>query len=227
MNVKHIIHMQLLFIALIFVAAPAHAQYYNEVPLKIVVFGDSITANSELAPEVSFPTRLEQKLLSDGYVTEVINMSRAGETTITALERIRDVVELNPDIVIVQLGYNDAIRGISPEKVIYSNIYQIVSTLKRVGATSILLDAELPEGVSKAYRKRYKHMRSSLLRAGITKYQYPDILKDLHNRPDLTLADGVHPNEKGVLTMVHNVSPYIAPIVKWRIELQNFKKENM
>ena len=152
-------------------------------------------------------------------------MSKSGETTASGFARLEELLLMEPDIVIIQLGYNDALRGIDPGNISYKNLHKILQILRQKNIASILVRTKLPEDTKKRYRDEYNYMFKRLHEVP-TSYYY-DLLHGIHGRADLTLADGIHPNEQGVLTMIHNIYPYVEPLVKWRIELQKFKKENM
>ena len=214
--------LSVLFAAFGLMSSSAQAQ---DRPVRIVVFGDSITANDQLAPEQSFSKILERKLLGDGYLTEVISMSLSGETTASARSRLGAMMDARPDILIIQLGYNDALMGINPRRVTHRNLYHIANAAHKKNIGLLVLGVKAPKGKSKAFVAQFNAAYRSIALSGVS--VYPDILKGLHDRPDLTLADGVHPNENGVLAMVHNVYRYVTPLVKWRIDLQNYYKRSM
>lgn len=196
----------------------------QEQTIKIVVLGDSLTANHQIDSEDSFPMVLEKKLLSLGYRTEVINMSVPGQTSTDARKRIDELLMHNPDIAIIQLGYNDVMRGISPTKITYINLHEMLYELRTRKIGTILMGIKAPSR-DREYRTELDYIYRTIVKAHQATL-YLDAIDGLRDRPDLTLADGIHPNAKGVLAMVHNITPYITPLIKWRIDLQNFKKSS-
>lgn len=193
---------------------PAHAS-----PIRVIVLGDSLTYGYQLDADSAFSPMLERKMLSEGYQAEVINMSVSGDTSAMGLARLDEVIALDPDIVLVQLGLNDALRGIDPQRMLYNNIFTIVSKLKANRITVVLVGATPPPGVDKEYIRQYQHINYKIARHFSLSY-YPDLLEDVTGRADLTLADGLHPNAQGVLAMVHGIYPYIEPYLEWLNDLQ-------
>ncbi|MDE3059578.1 MAG: arylesterase, partial [Pseudomonadota bacterium] len=114
----------LVFLLLALPWSPALAQ-----DIRVVVYGDSLTSGYELQPEQAFPARLDSKLKAVGFTNvKVINMSVAGETTAGGVERMPSLLAQHPDIVVVELGANDALRGINTI-MISSNLSNIVNQL--------------------------------------------------------------------------------------------------
>src|SRR5947207_856947 len=115
---RHMFKRLLLLIALCTASTAALAK-----PVKIVVFGDSLTSGYQLPAAQGYPAVLQQLLRSRGYTeTEVINMSVAGETALNAYSRVPDVIALRPDIVMVELGYNDVLQGMDPGTQVYTSV---------------------------------------------------------------------------------------------------------
>jgi acyl-CoA thioesterase-1 len=191
--------------------------------IKIVILGDSLTSGYQLDPKAAFPIILEQKLKSAGYNAKVISMNLPGETMAGGFKRLPDVLRQKPDIVMVQLGINDALKGIDVNNVIYPSLNKIVSTLKVQEIGVMILGMKAPASVKSSYAKQFEkmyyltsnHYRTSL---------YPNTLKGITGHSKLTLADGFHPNEKGTLTMVHNMYPTIEKLVKWRVKYLKYKE---
>ena len=207
-------------ISAVFSVSSALAQ---QVPIRIIVFGDSLTSGYRISPEKSFDSILEQKFLSEGYRVDVINLSRAGETTTGAVSRLEEVYAAEPDVVLLQLGFNDSVQGIDPAKIIYKNMHEILFRLRLKDVGIMVLGTKPSEQRDNAYKRVYNYViRKTAKHNNVT--HYPDIMKNVSSRADLTLADGIHPNENGVLTMVHNIYPFVKRLVQWRINLQNHEK---
>lgn len=212
---------QLFLIAVfVLVASPALAQ---QVPLKIVVFGDSLTSGYQLDPKASLPVMLERKLASRGYQVTFVNMSVAGETSTDALNRLSSVIAQAPDLVILEFGINDAMKGIDLKLITLKNLHQIINQLKNKDIGMLLCGTAPPANLSKADANFYTNMFYSLATTNNISL-YPDILKGLEKRPDLTLADGLHPNEKGVLTIVQNMSPTLERLANWRVKYKAYRQ---
>jgi acyl-CoA thioesterase I len=183
-------------------------------PIRIIVFGDSLTSGYQLQPEQAFPAVLEQKLRSDGYDVSVLNMSIPGETTSGGIARINSVTRLKPDIVILELGANDALRGLQIEA-INSNIYTMIDLMVRHGISVIVCGMKAPPNMGRAYASRFNKMLDHAANMAMV---YPFMLEGVATVPQYNLADGYHPNANGVRVMVNNFYPYIIPVLRQRIK---------
>lgn len=198
------------------------SSYAQALPIKIVVYGDSLTSGHQFDASASFPAMLERKLRSDGYNATVSNLSEDGQTMADGAKNINKVLALNPDIVIVQFGVNDAFRGVDIAKVIYPNLNTIVGALRERQIGVLLCGIKEPNLMNEAYSKALNKMFYTSASYYKTSY-YPNILKGVTGRADLTLADGLHPNEKGILTMIHGIYPTVEQLVKWRQKYLDFE----
>lgn len=196
--------------------SPEHS--WADKTYRIVVFGDSITGGYQLQPQDAFPARLERKIKSIGYDhVQVINLSDIHATTASATEQTDKVLQQLPDVIIVQLGYNDAKRGVVASAT-FSNLYTILSALKPSGAYIILAGIPAPEGVAEVYKE---DIANNFVRAaaGTQVPLIPNILEGIANNPSMTLADGRHPNTVGVEAMVENIFPTVDVGMRWRYDV--------
>ncbi|MCE2927990.1 MAG: GDSL-type esterase/lipase family protein [Rickettsiales bacterium] len=183
--------------------------------MKVIVFGDSLTSGYQLQENDAYPSKLYYKLREIGYENvDVINMSEAGRTTGMALSLVDNVSAQRPDIVIVQLGSSDTNRGVSPD-VIYNNLVDIIGKLQQRGIYTILFGIESPEGNGPTYVRQ--------LRAGFERIAnfyriplYPDTLLGIRGNQELTLADGFHPNGKGIDIMLDNSYLIVDAGLRWK-----------
>jgi acyl-CoA thioesterase-1 len=190
-----------LFILSLTAAAEAHAQTRT---ITLVVFGDSLTSGYELSADEAFPAKLEHKLRDAGFSNvRVANMSVAGETTSGGLERIDTVITQRPDIVMLELGSNDALRGLPPVQ-IYNNLAAIINKLQQASITVILAGAKAPPNMGYSYGAQ---LDAGFKRLGSVQgvYFYPFILQGVVGQPELNLADSIHPNTKGIDTMIAGI----------------------
>ena len=194
----------------------AHAS--SPLPIRIVMVGDSITAGAQLTKETALTARLEQKLLSEGYNVEMIDFTSPTQVSTEAHARLDEIMALEPDIVLLQMGFNDALRGLDLTKNLYTSLYQMTGLLAKKNIGIVLLGTKTPDHTGKKAAHTLDYIYRSVASHRMT--FYPDILDSLEGRPDLTLADGFHPNGNGVLAMVQSIYPYIEPLVVWRINLQ-------
>ena len=192
--------------------------------IRIIVFGDSLTSGYELQPEQAFPARLKQKLMAVGFSNiDVSNMSVSDETTNDAVKRLDALLEQQPDIVVVELGTDDARRGISVD-VIFNNMVRIASKLKQAGIYTILIGNKAPSEMGYSYGSRFEQIYARIAQS-FKMPLYPFALDGIAGNPDLSLADGVHPNAKGVQFMMEQVYPLVDAAVRWKWEVQQYYRQ--
>jgi len=193
---------------------------------QIVVFGDSITGGYQLQPQDAFPARLERRIRQAGYDNiQMHNLSEISATTASATAEVDKVIATLPDVIIVQLGFNDAKRGVVSAAT-RSNLTDILKALKKTGAYIILAGTPAPDGVADSYKDDVEATYVTVAHeAGVP--LVPNILVGVANYPSMTLADGRHPNTVGVETMVENVLPFVDTGLRWRYEvyLHEIKEE--
>ncbi|MGD9638679.1 MAG: arylesterase [Alphaproteobacteria bacterium] len=189
----------------------------ENLPIKVAAFGDSLTSGYGLRAENSFPYVLEQELKADGYNVIVANKGVSGETTQDGLARLSSIIAEKPDVVILEFGANDVLRGYSTE-IIYENLAEIILSLQSEGITVILTGIYAPPKLSARYAQDIKELYQTLS----SKYQiklYPffldGIVTDLMGvaNPDLILRDGLHPNEEGIKIIANNIKPLVKEIL--------------
>ena len=183
---------------------PAHAQ---SAPIKIAVLGDSLAAGYGVKPAESFPARLEAALKAQGRNVTVLNHGVSGDTTAGGLDRIDWMLADKPDIVLVELGGNDALRGTDP-KVTEKNLTAIVEKLKAAGVTVWLAGMLAPRNLGSDYVTAF----DGLYKRIAEKYQvplYPFILDGVAQDPAFIQADGIHPNPKGAQVVADKLLPFV------------------
>ena len=173
----------------------------------VLALGDSLTAGFGLAPEQAFPVRLEAKLAADGIRATVINAGVSGDTTAGGLARLDWALGDHPQYAILELGANDALRGIDPE-VTYANLDQILARLKAAGVKTLIAGMRAPLNWGKPYQERFDAIFPALAR----KYEvplYPFFLDGVVLDPKLNQGDGLHPTAAGVEVIVGRIAPYV------------------
>jgi acyl-CoA thioesterase-1 len=186
-------------------AAAAH------VPV-ILDFGDSLTAGYGLTPEQAFPARLEIALRRQGLEARVVNGGVSGDTTAGGLARLDWALAENPDLVILALGANDALRGIDPAAV-RDNLDKMIQKIEASGAKVLLLGMFAPPNWGEEYRNAFDRIFPELARAhGVP--LYPFFLEGVAMKPELNQPDGLHPNERGVAVLVDRIAPVVAGLVR-------------
>ena len=181
-------------------AAPALAD-----PLRGVAFGDSLVAGYQLGPGEAFPERLEAALRDRGHDVEIANAGVSGDTTSGGLARLGWSVPDGTDFVILELGANDALRGISPE-VTRENLDAMIARLQERGMDVILAGMLAPPNMGDDYADDFNAIFPDLAeKHGVP--LYPFFLDGVATREDRLLGDGMHPNPDGVDAMVERFLP--------------------
>ena len=178
---------------------------------KIVLYGDSLMAGYGLTQKHHLATVLENNLISKGLNVKVTNASVSGDTSAGGLNRLNWILsEEKFDLFILGLGANDMLRGISPEET-EKNLEKIIQKVSEKNIDLILAGMIAP----KTYGDDYKNKFDIIYKNLSTKYNLklvPFLLKDVALNPDLNLADGMHPNEKGVIIVSKNLEKKILEI---------------
>jgi len=180
---------------------------------KIIAFGDSLTAGFGLAEKESYPYLLQKKLEADGYNYEVVNAGISGETSLGGLERADWVLEQeNVEILILELGANDLLRGLSVAKM-KDNLARIIKKAQAKKIKILLCGMLAPPSVGAPYQRDYTNAFPDLA----TEYKVeflPFLLENVALNKDLNQGDGIHPNAKGEIIMTDNIYKALLPMLK-------------
>jgi acyl-CoA thioesterase-1 len=191
---------------LILAAPPAAAH----VPV-ILDFGDSLTAGHGLPANEAFPARLEAWLHQRGIEARVVNAGVSGDTTTGGLARLDWALADKPDLVILALGANDALRGIDPA-VVRDNLDKMMQKIAASGAKMLLLGMVAPPNWGEEYKSAFDRIFPELARAHRVPL-YSFFLEGVAMKPELNQPDGLHPNEQGVAALVDRIAPIVARLV--------------
>lgn len=185
--------------------SPADA---SRAGLPLVLFlGDSITAGYGLAGGDAFPALVEEALEERGRPARVINAGVSGDTTSGGLSRLDWLLEQDPDVVLVELGANDGLRGL-PLELIEENLRRIVTRCRASGARAILAGMRVPPSYGPDYSEGF-HALYARLAEDMNVPLIPFILEDVAGRPALNLPDGIHPTAEGHEILAETVLPYV------------------
>lgn len=198
-----------LFIASILVAIAAMSTLAEaKEPVKITIFGDSLTSGYGLdSQEDALPAMLQGELAKNGVETVVTNAGVSGDTTAAALARIQQIIAQKPQMVIIALGGNDALRGVDPE-IMRNNLDQIITQLKAANAYILLAGMRSPPSMGLEYTARFNEIFPQLAERH-TIISIPFLLEGVAGRPEYNQPDGIHPNIDGVKIMVKNLYPTV------------------
>ncbi|RFC65491.1 arylesterase [Fulvimarina endophytica] len=174
---------------------------------QIVAFGDSLSAGYGVGPGESFPEQLQAALREKGYDVSVANAGVSGDTTSGGLARLDWSVPESADLVIVELGANDALRGIDPA-ITRENLSAILEKLKQRGQRVILAGMLAPPNMGANYAERFDPIFPELAEQYDVAF-YPFFLEGVAAEADLNQADKMHPNAEGVAIIVDNILPVV------------------
>jgi acyl-CoA thioesterase-1 len=179
----------------------------KNAPLRIVVLGDSLVAGFQLKASDAFPAQLERALQARGQTVEVINAGVSGDTTAAGLERLAWAVPEATDAVILELGANDALRGLDPTRA-KANLDRIMTKVKAGGAEILLAGMIAPRNLGPGYSEAFNGMFAELAKKHGA-VLYPFFLDGVALNAGFNLGDGIHPNAKGVAEIVKRIMPAV------------------
>jgi acyl-CoA thioesterase I len=188
---------------LLSIAAPASAS--PERPL-VLAFGDSLTAGYQLDPGLGFAPQLQAALRRHGIAARVADGGVSGDTSAAGRARLAwtlDGLSEKPDLVIVELGANDMLRSVDPTET-ERNLDAILGELRRRGIPVLLAGMRAARNADPAYIRRFEAIYPALAARHGAAY-YPFFLDGVAAVPGMTLADGMHPNFRGVKIIVTRI----------------------
>jgi acyl-CoA thioesterase I len=176
-----------------------------------VAFGNSLTAGLGVAAEESYPAQLQQRLDDAGLRYRVVNAGVSGDTTAGGLRRVAWVLNSQPRIVILELGGNDGLRGLSLQET-RGNLERIIRQLQEASVTVVLAGMKLPPNYGAEYTAGFESIYPSLAK------QYrltliPFFLDGVAGSASLNQADGIHPTGEGYRVIVEKVYTQVRPLL--------------
>jgi acyl-CoA thioesterase-1 len=189
----------------------AIAQPGSARPVKIVALGDSLTAGLGLPANAAFPARLERALAQKGVAAEVVNAGVSGDTTADGLARLDWSVPDDADAVILELGANDALRGIDPAQT-RANLDAILKRLTARRLLVLLAGMRAPPNMGAEYTKAFDAIYPDLAAAYGVIF-YPFFLDGVAADRALNQGDGLHPSAAGVGVIVAKILPQVEELV--------------
>ena len=182
---------------------------------KIVALGDSLTAGFGLTENESYPYLLQQRLRAEGYDYEVINAGVSGDTSLGGLERADWVLgQENVEILILELGANDLLRGMPPARM-KDNLSKIIQKAKAKNVKVLLCGMLAPPTMGADYQREYVRVFPDLATEHDVEF-LPFFLEGIALRKELNQADGIHPNAAGTRIMTETVYNALKPMLAKR-----------
>ena len=188
----------------------------------LVTYGDSLSAGFGLSEKDAFPAQLEKALRAKGHNVRIVNASVSGDTTAAGLARFDWSFPDGAQGVILELGANDALRGLPPEKA-RANLEELITRIKAKGAEPLLAGMLAPRNLDAKYTKAFDSIYPELAEKHNI-LLYPFFLNDVAGNKDLNLSDGLHPNPAGVKKIVEQIVPKVEELLS-RISARSAKTQ--
>jgi acyl-CoA thioesterase-1 len=173
--------------------------------ISIVAFGDSLMAGYQLAQNDAFPMKLAEAMTKKGYDITMTNASVSGDTTSGGLSRLDWSIPDGTDAVILELGANDALRGL-PVNTTRENLNKMAERLRERGINFIIMGMLAPPNMGTEYETAFNAIYPELAKTYDAEL-YPFFLDGVAGIKELNISDGIHPNPNGIAVMVENISP--------------------
>ena len=178
---------------------------------KVVALGDSITAGLGVFQVDAYPAQLQRMIDADGYGVEMVNAGESGDTTATALRRVDFVLDPTVKILIVAVGGNDALRGISP-KATHDNVLAIVKKAQDKGVDVLLAGMQAPPNLGTDYADAFRAVFYSVARETSAKF-VPFLLEGVAGNAQLNQDDGIHPTAEGHKIIAAQIYDRLKPLL--------------
>jgi acyl-CoA thioesterase I len=181
-------------------------------PRLLVCFGDSITAGYGLDPGQAYPDDLQHDLDAQGYHYTVLNRGTSGATTKDAVVSLPSILALHPNVVVVEFGGNDGLRGLPMDQT-RRNLDQILTALEAAHVQVLLAGITLPPNYGPDYIHSFEQVFRTVAAAHPRDAFVPMIYKDLVQVPGTIQADGIHPTAKGSVLLARTLLPALKPLL--------------
>ncbi|CAN5708732.1 arylesterase [soil metagenome] len=179
----------------------------------VLFVGTSLTAGYGLAPELAYPSVVATLAAADGMPVQVVNAGLSGETSAGALRRMEWILRGPADVIVIETGANDALRGLDPDST-RANLERIIASIRRAQprARIVLVQMEAPPNYGIGYVRRFRAMYGEVARAERV-VLVPFLLDGVAGLPELNQADGIHPNRRGAEIAAANVWKALKPVI--------------
>lgn len=178
----------------------------------VVAFGDSLSAGYGAGPGQSYPDFLQKEIDAAGYHYRVVNQGVSGDTTSGGVSRIGEATALKPEVVILELGGNDGLRGL-PLEATRQNLAEMVAQCQAAGSKVLLAGMTLPRNYGPDYIRGFERIYEDLSRENRTEL-IPFLLEGVATRPALMQRDAIHPTSEGNRIVASTVFKHLRPLLK-------------
>ena len=178
---------------------------------RIAFLGDSVTAGYGVAAPDAFPAVVEALLREHGRAVEIVNAGVSGDTSAGGLERLDWVLRSDPDVLVLELGANDALRG-QPLPGIEDNLRAIVARAREHGAQVLLLGMDIPTSYGPAYTREFAQLYERLAREEAVAI-VPQFIREVGADPALMQPDGLHPTVEGHRRLAELLAPTLSDLI--------------
>jgi len=180
----------------------------NAKKLRILAYGDSLTAGYRLSSTQAYPAQLEALLKKRGFEVEIVNAGVSGDTSADALKRLDWSLSRGPyDWVLLCIGANDGLRSL-PVAAMKRNISEILEKLKSKGAKVLLVGMKMPTNLSPVYRREFEETYKNLAQQHKVSF-YGFLLDGVATNASLNLMDQIHPNENGYKVISERLADFL------------------
>jgi acyl-CoA thioesterase I len=179
---------------------------------RVVFLGDSLTAGYGLAREQSVPSLIQARLNAEGYRYEVVNAGVSGDTSAGGLSRLDWSLQGDVDVLVVELGANDGLRGLAVAEM-KRNLNEIITRAKQRGITVILTGMEAPPNYGPAYTSEFRAVFTDLADQHDVEF-VPFYLAGVAGDPTLNISDGIHPNAAGARIVEQTIWRALEPVLE-------------
>lgn len=180
--------------------------------VNVIFLGDSLTAGYGLGEEEAFPALIGNRLREEGYDVEVVNAGVSGDTTAGGLSRLDWLLDQDPEVLVVGLGANDGLRGLPLEQT-EENLRAIVRRARAAGARVLLLGMRIPPSHGLDYAGGFQEIFPRVA-DDLDVPLVPFLLENVAAKPQLNLADRIHPNGRGHRHLAATVYPEVEELVE-------------
>jgi acyl-CoA thioesterase-1 len=184
-----------------------------DAPL-VIFLGDSISAGLHLDADQAFPAVLQRRFAKREIPFRLVNAGVSGDTTAGGLRRIDWLLKQKPQVVLVELGSNDGLRGLDVQQ-IESNLRQILERIRTADAEPILVGMHVPTSYGVPYSTSFHGLYARLATELAVPF-VPNFLQGVGGKPEYNLEDGMHPNVQGHKLLADNVEAALGKVLVWK-----------